>query len=95
MAAAVVTWGLPEEEVVGKQDGTGCNWAVWVAEVYVVGKQDGAGCNWAFGVPEEDVVGKHDGAGLGYTAAKGNSPKPKIQKMGWFSGSTPKGVPGG
>jgi len=34
--------GVPEEDVVGKQDGAGCNRAVGVPEEDVVGKQDGA-----------------------------------------------------
>jgi len=34
--------GVPEEEVVGKQNGAGCNLAYGRSEEYVVRKQDGA-----------------------------------------------------
>jgi len=51
--ARVVTLGVgvPEEDVVGKQDGAGCNGAVAVYEEDMVGKQDGAGCNLRSGSP--------------------------------------------
>jgi len=48
-AVAVVTLavGVPEEYVIGKQDGAGCNRDVGLPEEEVFGKQDHAGCNRA------------------------------------------------
>jgi len=46
---AVLTFavGVPEKDVVGKQDGACCNRDVGVPEKEVVGKQVGSGCNGA------------------------------------------------
>ena len=53
---------VPEEEVVWKQDGAGCNRYVGVPVEVVLRKEDGACSYRAYGGSEEDVVGKQDGA---------------------------------
>ena len=60
MAVAVVTLagGVPEEDVVVKQDDVCCNRDVGGPEEDAARKQNGADCNRDWGVPEEDVVGK-------------------------------------
>ena len=60
MGVATLAVRVPEEDVVGKQDGEGCKRDVGVPEE-VFGKQNGAGYNRAYGWYEEDVVGKQDG----------------------------------
>jgi hypothetical protein len=40
--ARVLTVGVPEEDVVGKQDSAGCKGAVGEPEDDMIGKQDGA-----------------------------------------------------
>jgi len=57
VAVVTLVVGVPEEDVVGKQDGAGCNRDVALGEKEVVGKQDGAGFNRDVRLPEE-VVGK-------------------------------------
>jgi len=57
-----LTVGVPEEDVVVKQDGAVCNRDVGVPEEEVFGKQYGAGCNRVYGGSEEYEVGKQDGA---------------------------------
>ena len=53
---------VPEEEVVWKQDGAGCNRYVGVPVEVVLRKVDGAGSYKAYGGSEEVVVGKQDGS---------------------------------
>ena len=62
MAVVILAVGVPEEDVVGKQDGACSNRHVGMPEKEMFGKQDSAGCNRAYGGSEEDVVGKQDGA---------------------------------
>jgi len=45
VAVVTLVVGVPEKDVVGKQDGAGCNQDVGLREKEVVGKQDGAGFN--------------------------------------------------
>jgi len=65
LAVATLAVGVPQEDVVGKQDGAGCNRDVGMPDEIVVGKQDGAGSIREYGGSEEDVVGKEDGAVIG------------------------------
>jgi len=50
--------GLPEEDVIGKQDGAGF---ILDLGMFGVGKQVGAGCNRAYVGSQENDVGKQDG----------------------------------
>ena len=62
MAVVTLAVRVPEEYVVGKQDGASCNRDVGVPEEEVDWKQDGAGCNGYVEVPVKVELRKEDGA---------------------------------
>ena len=61
MAVVTLAVGVPQLDMVGKQNGASYKRDVGVHEEEVVGKQDGADFNRPYGGSEEDVVGKQDG----------------------------------